>query len=416
MVRTSSLSAATPTGQTTKKRKVAPRDSIGTFNTSEIDMKLAMNMAVDLGLANEDEGDEMMTMTDEQMVSLSLRPAPHLEGSRRIQLESIAIDGYLADLPLATFVHNLPFTAPQPTETQPVHFDAADFHTADMDQHTTSALRDAIFSLNESSQAHAQAESGGDDGQGGDGHEGGEGMDPHLALLDLSHAMPGDGEGEGNEGGLNLGSFGSQGAGCNHAQMIPHILALLTQHGLEPKIGSNTPLTMGIFAPLAKSLRLFHSLVTCQSCLSSPQQTLPQLALLSRTATILTFPFPPINSNSVGSMAQLMVHGARLAGTGLSEAIEQHIVGVVWDSWRASIREVFALLERKAQDVITTSAGLGGGDEDEVEDEGADKKSSKPAAKPQNGPTTTSAETQRAGLMFQAMSRLVTAMDEVEGE
>lgn len=79
-----------------------------------------------------------------------------------------------------------------------------------------------------------------------------------------------------------------------------------------------------------------------------------------------------------------------MAGTGISEAIEQHIVGVVWDSWRASVREIFALLDRKAQDIIQqSSAG--------------------------EGLPVTSAETQRAGLFFQAMGRLVTAMDEVEG-
>ena len=70
-------------------------------------------------------------------------------------------------------------------------------------------------------------------------------------------------------------------------------------------------------------------------------------------------------------------------------------MGVVWDSWRAAIREIFATFERKAQEVITQSAVM---------------------ASTENGQASgSSAETQRAGLMFQAMSRLVTAMDEVEG-
>ena len=284
-----------------------------------------------------------------------------------------------------------------------------------MDQHTTSALRDAIFSLNESSGGHNV---GGEDGQGGDGGGDGQGengeVDPHLALLDLSHAMPGEGEEGGNDesnntGGLQLGHFNQ--SGCNHIPLIPHILNLLAQQGLEPKIGSNTPLTLGVFAPLARSLRLFHSLIQCQSCLSSPQQTLPQLALLSRTTTLLTFPFPPINSSSVDSAAQITINGAKLAGTGLSEIMEQHIVGVVWDSWRASIRQIFAVIERKAQDVITVSAGLAIGDDEE--EEGGKKAVEAKKATP--NPTATSAETQRAGLMFQAMTRLVTAMDEVEG-
>ena len=35
----------------------------------EMDMKMAMNMAVDLGLTNEEENEEMVSMTDDQMVS-----------------------------------------------------------------------------------------------------------------------------------------------------------------------------------------------------------------------------------------------------------------------------------------------------------------------------------------------------------
>jgi hypothetical protein len=319
-----------------------------------------------------------------------------------MQLESIAIDGYLADLPLATFHHNLPYQAPPAAAD--TNFNPEDFQTGgdnafqagDMDQHTTSALRDAIFSLNESSGGAAAHVEGTGDGEHGDGHGDNEPMDPHLALLDLSHAMPeGDGTGNdatGDEVTLNLSSLTS--TTCSHVTLVPHILALLTQHGLEPKPGSNTPLTLTVFAPLARSLRLFLSLANCPHCSTSPHQTLPQLALLSRTTTILTFPFPPIDSSAVGSSAQITLHGARLSGTGLSEAIEQHIVGVVWDSWRAAVREVFANFERKAQEVITTTAM---------------------AIAQEGGPLQSSPETQRAGLMFQAMSRLVTAMDEVEG-
>jgi hypothetical protein len=299
-------------------------------------------------------------------------------------------------------VHNLPYTA-GPTNNDN-NYNGDDYSggndntfpsAADMDQHTTSALRDAIFSLNESSGANTgHGDVTGD--HDGESHGDGEAMDPHLALLDLSHAMPVEGEndaGDGTNDHLNL-NFGP--SACPHVALVLHILNLLTQQNLEPKPGSNTPLTLSVFAPLARSLRLFHALVHCPSCSSSPQQTLPQLALLSRTTTILTFPYPSISSSSVGSSAQIMVHGARLSGTGLSEAIEQHIVGVVWDSWRASIREIFANLERKAQEVITQSTvALTSGNS-----EGAGAASG--------------AETQRAGLMFQAMSRLVTAMDEVE--
>lgn len=335
------------------------------------------------------------------------------------QLESIAIDGYLADLPLATFVHNLPYTAAPPPPEPQVNFNPEDFTSGGdnvfpaggvMDQHTTSALRDAIFSLNESNAAHAgHGDGGGDEGHDGGDGEDAEGMDPHLALLDLSHAMPGEGETDNQNEHVNINFTPSAPAQCAHIPLVLHILHLLTSQTLEPKAGTNTPLTLSVFAPLSRSLRLFHALVQCPSCSGSPQQTLPQLALLSRTTTILTFPFPPISSSSVGSSAQITVHGARLSGTGLSEAIEQHIVGVVWDSWRAAIREIFANLERKAQEVISQSTAAASAAHGANGANGrGDGENGTPTAAP-TGP-----ETQRAGLMFQAMSRLVTAMDEVE--
>lgn len=290
-----------------------------------------------------------------------------------------------------------------------------------MEEHSTSALRDAIFSL------HSSSAGANGDGQLVEGDVQGDAQaeaenDPHLALLDLSHVMP-DGGDDGTGGAsspgagagtddinINIPLSGSTGgpggsgvpaggglsgaaAPCPHLPLVPHILALLTAHALEPKPGSNTPLTLGVFAPLSRSLRLFHALAHCPHCSTSPHQTLPQLALLSRTTTILTFPFPPVNSSVMSGTAQITVHGAKLTGTGLSEAIEQHIVGVVWDSWRASVREIFNGFERKAQEVIQA------------------------AAQQTEGPPTVSSspETQRAGLMFQAMSRLSTAMDEVEG-
>lgn len=232
------------------------------------------------------------------------------------------------------------------------------------------------------------------DHQDGDGTNGQEEQDPHLALLDLT--MPGE---ENNENDSNqmsgLGNFQAN-VTCNHATLIPHVLSLLASQPLEPKSGANTPLTLSVFSPLARSLRLFNSVTSCPNCSASPHQTLPQLALLSRTTTILTFPFPPIEPAS-GQTAQIQIHGARLAGTGVSQAIEQHIVGVIWDSWRASVREIFAAFERKAQEVITQTAMANANNGDG------------------NQTSASSSETQRAGLMFQAMSRLVTAMDEVEG-
>ncbi|WRT70381.1 uncharacterized protein IL334_007379 [Kwoniella shivajii] len=409
---------------TSKKRKLGTRENLSTFGSEAMDMKMAMGMAMDMGLTGEEEGEEMQNMTDDQM------------------LESIAIDGYLADLPLASFVHNLPYTAPPPPEPQ-VHFNNDDFPSTgdnpfpntDMDQHTTSALRDAIFSLNENNGGgHVEGAVEGDHGGEGQGDE--HGMDPHLALLNLTHIQDDVDNADSSNtnadpaSGLQLPDFSSPApTGCTHRQLVPHILSLLTQHTLDPKPGTNTPLTLAVFAPLARSLRLFHSLTQCQACSTSPQQTLPQLALLSRTTTILTFPYPPINSSSVGSSAQITIHGARLSGTGLSEAIEQHIVGVVWDSWRASIREVFAVLDKKAQDIITASTnthtnntsntqGQNGSDGNNNNagnngQPGSGNTSPQPVTPPQ--PPVSSLEKQRAGLVFQAVSRLITAMDEVEG-
>jgi hypothetical protein len=58
------------------------------------------------------------------------------------------------------------------------------------------------------------------------------------------------------------------------------------------------------------------------------------------------------------------------------------------------VREIFNAFERKAQEVIQQNAQI--------------------AAEQGGQPPPSSAETQRAGLMFQAMSRLVSAMNEVE--
>ena len=52
-----------------KKRKLG-RESLG-FGSDGIDMKMAMGMAMDMGLAGEDEGEEMLSMSDDQMVCIT---------------------------------------------------------------------------------------------------------------------------------------------------------------------------------------------------------------------------------------------------------------------------------------------------------------------------------------------------------
>lgn len=51
-----------------KKRKMTHRDS--SFGDG-IDMQRAMGMAMDMGLTAEEEGEEMMSMDENQMVCLS---------------------------------------------------------------------------------------------------------------------------------------------------------------------------------------------------------------------------------------------------------------------------------------------------------------------------------------------------------
>ena len=56
--------------QSQKKRKFGQRDHLP-FSPDGLDMKMAMGMAVDMGLAGEDEEGDLLIMNDEQMVSYS---------------------------------------------------------------------------------------------------------------------------------------------------------------------------------------------------------------------------------------------------------------------------------------------------------------------------------------------------------
>jgi hypothetical protein len=55
-------------GGLSKKRKLQ-RDSMGGLGADAMDMRMAMGMAMDLGLAEEDDDEQILTMTDEHMVS-----------------------------------------------------------------------------------------------------------------------------------------------------------------------------------------------------------------------------------------------------------------------------------------------------------------------------------------------------------
>jgi hypothetical protein len=53
-----------------KKRKYGSRDSVGPVGSDAMDMRMAMGMAMDMGLAGEEEAEDLLSMTDEQMVSM----------------------------------------------------------------------------------------------------------------------------------------------------------------------------------------------------------------------------------------------------------------------------------------------------------------------------------------------------------
>ena len=72
--RNHNLASLSGTPALSKKRKLGQRESMG-YGSDGIDMKLAMGMAMDMGLAGEDEGEELLTMSDEQMVCFISRIA-----------------------------------------------------------------------------------------------------------------------------------------------------------------------------------------------------------------------------------------------------------------------------------------------------------------------------------------------------
>lgn len=54
-----------------KKRKLEVRRNSLTFENG-LDLKTAMGMALDMGMANEDEGEEILSMSNEAMVCLRI--------------------------------------------------------------------------------------------------------------------------------------------------------------------------------------------------------------------------------------------------------------------------------------------------------------------------------------------------------
>lgn len=106
-------------------------------------------------------------------------------------------------------------------------------------------------------------------------------------------------------------------------------------------------LALGQLMPLlTRALEILVSLHTCTLCAINPAQTIPQLALLSRTCSILLRPHP-----LTPSPLPLTIAGGRTTFTGLAPEVEVHIIDILWANWRShSLQKVFTDLERRIQE------------------------------------------------------------------
>lgn len=94
---------------------------------------------------------------------------------------------------------------------------------------------------------------------------------------------------------------------------------------------------------LTRALETLVSLHVCSLCAVNPSQTIPQLALLSRTCSILMRPHP-----LTPSPLPLVIAGGRTTFTGLAPEIEVHIIDILWANWRShSLQRVFVDLGRR---------------------------------------------------------------------
>lgn len=97
---------------------------------------------------------------------------------------------------------------------------------------------------------------------------------------------------------------------------------------------------------LTRALEILVSLPACVVCSANPSQTIPQLALLSRTCTTLLRPHP-----LTPSPLPLTIAGGRTTFTGLSPEIEVHIIDILWANWRSNaLQKVFIDFERRVKE------------------------------------------------------------------
>ncbi|KAJ9115063.1 hypothetical protein QFC22_005391 [Naganishia vaughanmartiniae] len=127
---------------------------------------------------------------------------------------------------------------------------------------------------------------------------------------------------------------------CQHEIDISETLWALSQ--LHPPTSTLNQL----MPQLTRALEILVSLPACLVCSANPTQTIPQLALLSRTCTTLLRPHP-----LTPTPLPLMIAGGRTTFTGLSPEIEVHIVDIMWANWRSNaLQKVFIDLERRAKE------------------------------------------------------------------
>lgn len=118
---------------------------------------------------------------------------------------------------------------------------------------------------------------------------------------------------------------------CQHEVDISQIVRALSH------LGQPATTLSQLMPHLTRALETLASLYLCTLCAVNPSQTIPQLALLSRTCSILMRPHP-----LTPSPLPLMIAGGRTTFTGLAPEIEVHIIDILWANWRShSLQKVF---------------------------------------------------------------------------
>lgn len=142
---------------------------------------------------------------------------------------------------------------------------------------------------------------------------------------------------------------------------------------------------------LTRALEILVSLHLCTSCAVNPTQTIPQLALISRTCSYLLRPHP-----LTPSPLPLAIAGGRTTFTGLAPEVEVHIIDILWANWRShSLQKVFTDLGTRVQEYAQECAR-------KRQDVSRDAAGSSDSARMHDGPTS---EELRCDVMTLALKR-----------